>query len=552
MRPGLISSVEGRGSRQRSGLAQRLLVGVFFVAGHLVLALSPVCGQAPSPPPAAPVDSWLPVRTFELDNGVRLHVVRRPLSSWVSAGWAVRAGAADDPVGGSGMAHLVEHLLYTGSSNVGTRDWRVEQPLLEEEARLVEGLASEDSSAGRLQLEEVRARLGRLQLPGDLARRWIASGIRSEGALTTKDFSLYRASFPRRALQSWMELEVERLARPAFRMLAREQDVVVEENLQRVGSVPQAPVEEGFDRYFWGESPYGRPPDDQVELVRVLRRQLQAFHRQHYRPEKLVVSVVGDVDAEEVLELARRTFGALDPQATGELEAEGAPRAGPEALPVPSSDVAGSDHWSARPRGRRESARCDCRPSARIRFATVPYDHDDAVALDVLAAILNGRSGRLMLGLVEGSSDVFAAYASHKAQARAGTFSLVVEATEEGTGASRLGDLIDGLRGQIAGLVNEETALRAAELERARNVLLASAAREVKASEALRSRLLIDDALGDGHRLRRWRQRVEEVTVERLAALVRSFLLSLGEGPAPGVEFLVLHGEPPTVGGNSQ
>lgn len=486
--------------------------------------------------PSQTADSWLPVQTFELDNGVRLHVVRRPLAFWVSAGWAVRAGAADDPVGGSGTAHLVEHLLYTGSSSIGTRDWRAERPLLDEEARLVEQLMSSDSPAARTRLGEVRARLGRLQLPGDLARRWIADGIRSEGALTTKDFSLYRASFPGRSLGSWMQLEVERMARPAFRMLEREQDVVLEENLQRVASVPQAPAEEGFDRYFWGSSPYGRPPDSRSELVGVLRRQLEAFHERHYRPDNLVVAVVGDVDPAEVLALARRTFGALKPSQEAADDGN-----------VPSKSAVDSI-WSAAPEGGRDVARCDCRPSARIRFATVPYDHGDAVAFDVLASILNGRSGRLMLGLVDGRSDVFTAYASHKAQSRAGTFSVVAEASAEDIGPSGLDDLVAALRAQLAGLVSEETALRPAELQRARNMLLASAARELKASEALRSRLLIDDALGDGQRLRRWRERVEAVKLDQIVGLVRRFLVASAEGAVPGVEFLVVHDEAAGVG----
>lgn len=516
-------------------------LGILVLAGHEPGIAQPEENASANGPVAS--QDWLPVQSFQLGNGVRLHVVRRPLSAWVSAGWAVRAGAADDPVGGSGTAHLVEHLLYTGTPSVGTRDWRAEQPLLEEEARLVEELLDRDSAADRSRLAQVRSRLGRLQQPGDLARRWAAAGIRSEGALTTKDFSLYRASFPLSGLGTWFELELERLARPAFRLLAREQDVVVEENLQRVASVPQAPVEERFDRFFWGQSPYGRPPDDAGELVRVLRRQLQAFHRLHYRPENIVVAVVGDVEPLEVLEVARSTFGTL--AATTDVVA-------PENSSIESAGAAPNQpRWSAAPAGRREVARCDCRPSARIRFPAVPYEDPDAVAFDVLAAVLNGRSGRLMQGLVGSRSEVFAAYASHKAQARAGTFSVVTEAVQNTVDQGLLEGFIAALRAQLQSLVAEETALRPAELERARNMLLASAAREVKASDALRSRLLIDDALGDGERLRRWSQRVEAVTLDQLTALVRRFLVPGRGESVPGVEFLVLHESGAVSGGGS-
>ncbi len=486
----------------------RYLLGLLLVT--LLVSAAAANSQGGEPAASPP---WLPVRSFELSNGIQVHLVRRPFAKMVAAGWAVRSGGADDPAGSTGLAHLVEHLLFQGTETIGTKDWGRELELLGIERRLVEtGEGPEDER----ELAAVRRNLTRVQWPGELAKLWADGGMLGTGALTTKDFSFYTGSFPKERLEAWLWLETDRIRAPAMRGILREQKVVLEEALQRVGSEQRGSAEVAFDAYFWGASPYRRPTDGNPgEMESSQREDALAFHRLHYVPNKIVVALVGDLKVEEVKPLLERYLGALDSTAWN---------AG--AGPVAESIVDLVTGFEAKPEGPLFRASCDCRPTVRVRFPTVPYGHPDAVALDVLAAILNGRSGRLYQQVVRAQSTAYAAYATHKAQARAGSFTLVAEAAEESSTPAVLERLRSAVMDQLNALRStaEDGGLGEQELIRARNGLLAEAAREVKASDSLRSRLLIDDALGDGSRLEQWPQRLAAVSVDQVRALIGRLL----------------------------
>ena len=133
---------------------------------------------------------------------------------------------------------------------------------------------------------------------------------------------------------------------------------------------------------------------------------------------------------------------------------------------------------------------------------------------------------RLHREVVATQRTAYAAYATHKAQARSGSFTLVAEAAEESASRSVLEQLKDALLNQLEALGQpiEQGGLDETELMRARNSLLAEVAREVKASDALRSRLLIDASLGDGSRLEQWPQRLADVSVTQLRTLLEQLL----------------------------
>ncbi len=490
-----------------------------------------ISAQQASPGGREP-EPWFTVESFELSNGVRVHFVRRPLAHSVAAGWAVRSGIADDPVDAPGVAHMVEHLLFQGSQNVGTRDWQREKVLLERRDHLAASGASVET------IQALDRQLDSVQLPNDVAKVTADASIVGSGALTTDDFSFFTGSFPPERFEAWLWIESDRIRAPALRGIEREKGVIAEETLQRSAAARSA-IEVEFDSFFWGRSPYGRAADGSpADLARLSRGQALDFLNEAYSPDRLTVAVVGNLRVEDVRAITERYFGSLGSLGSllsrGSREHDGTESANPGGLSSPGIAGGGRiesadtkeppDHlFNAVPRGGLMEGSCDCRPSVRIRFATVAYHHEDAVTFDVLAAILNGRSGRLYLSLVA-SGDAFAAYASHKAQARAGSFSVVAEAAERGAAAPDLERLRIGLRKQLRDLVDPESGLREIELERAKNILRAEAAREVKSSEALRSRLLIDDALGDPDRLAQWPELLQSVSVEDVGRVLSRWL----------------------------
>ncbi|MEI7671804.1 MAG: insulinase family protein, partial [Deltaproteobacteria bacterium] len=70
------------------------------------------------------------VQTFTLKNGLRLLILERHLSPTVSIYIRYRSGAVDEPDGKTGMAHLLEHMMFKGTKTIGTRNYAAEKKLL--------------------------------------------------------------------------------------------------------------------------------------------------------------------------------------------------------------------------------------------------------------------------------------------------------------------------------------------------------------------------------------------------------------------------------------
>ena len=111
----------------------------------LVGALLLVCTAALAQSPGSLVGR---VAERTLDNGLTVLVLPREGAPVVALQMTYRVGGVDEPVGKSGMAHVLEHMLFKGTRTLGTRDWEAEKPLLEEIERVGRALDRERRSGG--------------------------------------------------------------------------------------------------------------------------------------------------------------------------------------------------------------------------------------------------------------------------------------------------------------------------------------------------------------------------------------------------------------------
>src|SRR5436190_22463118 len=68
------------------------------------------------------------VRIYRLDNGLTVYLTENHESPRFEAQIAVRAGSKNDPAETTGLAHYLEHLLFKGTTHMGTTDWDKEKP----------------------------------------------------------------------------------------------------------------------------------------------------------------------------------------------------------------------------------------------------------------------------------------------------------------------------------------------------------------------------------------------------------------------------------------
>ncbi len=317
----------------------------------------PNAQAAPAPAPAAiPFETTLP-------NGLKIIVKEdRRAPSVVHMVW-YHAGSMDeeDGVGGvSGVAHVLEHMMFKGTKTVA---------------------------------------------PGEFNKRVAAAGGR-DNAFTSKDYTAYFQQVPPQRLGEMMALEADRmhnlvLSKDEF---TRELEVVKEERRLRTDDQPRALVYEQIMATAFQAHPYRRPvigwmPD--LDAMKV--EDARAWYKQWYTPNNAYVVVVGDVDHEEVFRQARRYYGDI------------------AARPLPQRRVPDEP---AQRGTRMTTVTAPAELPYVVMAWRVPALHNpatdrEAFALQVLSAILDGYDGaRLTRRLVRDSQIAVSAGASYDGTGR--------------------------------------------------------------------------------------------------------------------------------------
>lgn len=457
----------------------------------------------------------LPVDEIKLRNGMRFLFVERPRSTTVAAGWVARVGSAAEDPGQSGLSHFIEHLMFKGTRTVGARKIETELLLLEELDRTMAELAKLED---RPQLkdkqlrkrDELRAEAALIQehvratnFLAELSLLYSQAGATGLNANTLEDLTMFYATVPTEKLELWFWLESDRLLEPVFREFYKEKRVIDEERRQRVGSTPTGELDVEFRRRFWGESPYAALPlGEQQDIDATSRETVRSFFERHYGPSNLTGVLVGNFDRERAVELARTYFGRLSDRV--------------EPRKSKKKDRGSVDF--ERP-SEPMIERCDCPPQAQLRYPSVPFGHPDSYALQVLAGILNGRTGRLHRSLVLDQQLAYSASVLQHPLARDGSFLFTAEA--RGQADPTL--LAEAWRRELDRVVSEPLPER--ELTKVQKQITADAYRQLQDPEALMRQLLIYDGLGDWRHIHTWPERILSVQPAEVVDVARRYLV---------------------------
>jgi zinc protease len=269
-----------------------------------------------------------------LDNGMKV-VVREDhrAPSVVHMVW-YRCGSIDEPEGVTGVAHVLEHMMFKGTPTVG---------------------------------------------PGQFNARVAARGGR-DNAFTSHDYTAYFQQIPPAHLDEMMALEADRMQNLALteQEFTQEIEVIKEERRLRTDDNPRALVYEQLMATLYQAHPYHHPVIGwMTDLNAMDAEDARAWYRRWYAPNNAVLVIAGDVEHEAVFELARRHYGAIAPASLPRRRISNEPaQRGPRATVVraPAELPYVALAW----------------PVPAIRN---PAADREGYALSVLAAILDGYDG---------------------------------------------------------------------------------------------------------------------------------------------------------------
>jgi predicted Zn-dependent peptidase len=180
----------------------------------------------------------LDVKEFRLDNGMLFLIVERPTAPQVAARLAIRAGSAIEESGKTGIAHMLEHMLFKGTKNFGTLNYKEDQALqtrIEAAYQLVlaeqkKRNPNQDVINKKLaEMDELRLKVQQIYVSQAFSSQLGKIGAVGVNAFTTKDQTQYMVSVPSDMLEQLFSIVSEQVFEPAWREFYVEKEVVQRE-----------------------------------------------------------------------------------------------------------------------------------------------------------------------------------------------------------------------------------------------------------------------------------------------------------------------------------
>jgi predicted Zn-dependent peptidase len=360
-------------------------------------AVGPPARPAPPPPPPAVRAKAItapalvpaplagdPTKTtiHRLSNGMTVYLSPDPQEPSVIAHVAVRAGSSNDPEQSTGLAHYLEHMLFKGTTRLGTLDYAQEQPHLARIAQLYGELRAPGADRDRVlrDIDQETQAAAAFAVPNELDQLYSRLGVVGLNAFTNSDATVYVAKVPRNRLAQWARVEAQRYSDAVFRLFWPELEAVYEEKNRGLDSPPRR-VRDAFMKAMFPRHGYGWSSTlGEVEhLKNPAYADMEAFFRRYYTPANMAILLSGDVD-ESVLPLLEQAFAAF------QRPAGDAPP--PGELP----QLAGRTQIDVM---------VPANEGVLLGWPLVPATHPDRIALEVMdRLLLDGASGILQRDLL--------------------------------------------------------------------------------------------------------------------------------------------------------
>ena len=223
------------------------------------------------------------VTEYKLNNGLRVVVKEDHRSPTVAHMVWYKAGSMDEYNGTTGVAHVLEHMMFKGTPTIGTKDYKKDLEIINEQERVRDLMRKEERKMRDLwrrgeitdlrdpeqktarwkklheDFKKLEAEQAKIIVKNEFDRIYTSNGGSSMNAYTSNDHTAYFITVPANKLELFMWMESGRILNPVFREFYTERKVVFEERRMRTESTPLGKFYESFNSLFLESHPYGWP-----------------------------------------------------------------------------------------------------------------------------------------------------------------------------------------------------------------------------------------------------------------------------------------------------
>lgn len=253
------------------------------------------------------------VKQYVLKNGLHVYLTEKHDVPRVFGAVVVKTGGKNDPHDNTGMAHYLEHMLFKGTTELGTSNYEKEKIHLDEISRLYDQLATTKNEAERKNIQkkinEESVKAAAYAIPNEMDRMLSEIGGEDVNAFTTDEITAYFNSFPSNQIRRWLDVYDHRFEKPVFRLFQSELETVYEEKNRGMDN----PIEFVLEKYmekFYKVHPYGQQTviGKTEHLKNPSLRVMYEYYNTYYVANNMALILSGDFNSDEVIRMIEEKF----------------------------------------------------------------------------------------------------------------------------------------------------------------------------------------------------------------------------------------------------
>ncbi|KMQ70613.1 M16 family metallopeptidase [Chryseobacterium koreense] len=256
------------------------------------------------------------VRIYTLKNGLKVYLAKNDDAPRIQTYIPVRTGSNNDPSDNTGLAHYLEHMMFKGTSKLGSANWEKEKPLLDQIAQLYEEHKAEvDPEKKKMiykKIDEISQEASKFAIANEYDKAISSLGATGTNAHTWLDETVYKNNIPSNELEKWLQIEKERFSELTLRLFHTELESVYEEFNRAQDNDARLVNYELMDALF-----PKHPNGQQTTLGKgehLKNPSMVAIHKYFdtfYVPNNYALILVGDLDFDQTIKLVDEYFGKL-------------------------------------------------------------------------------------------------------------------------------------------------------------------------------------------------------------------------------------------------
>ncbi len=256
-------------------------------------------------------------RIYTLKNGLKVYLAQNTDEPRIQTYIPVRTGSNNDPADNTGLAHYLEHMVFKGTSKIGTQDWAKEKVLLQQISDLYEQHKAETDPEKKKALykriDEVSQEASKYSVANEYDKLISSLGAKGTNAHTSLNETVYKNNIPSNELEKWMMIEKERFSELVLRLFHTELEAVYEEfnrsqdndgrllNFELMSAL--FPLTPNGTQTTIGKSEHLKSPS----MVAI-----HNYFDMYYVPNNMAVCLVGDLDFDKTIKMVDTYFGSFE------------------------------------------------------------------------------------------------------------------------------------------------------------------------------------------------------------------------------------------------